>query len=408
MYKKKRAQVTIYIIIGMVILFLAILLFYLRDRTEKEIGVQELVRAQKIPKEIRPITNYVTTSLDDAAKKGLYFIGMQGGCIYESQGGLTPDNTNTILYNDNRVSYGINKRETEYLSFYQPHPPEYPWDSNNPNTKFPYIAGALSINDGEFGIYNLPPLDGSGPSIQLQLESFITSYLQEKIDLMIFNEQGFDITPGEMNVSVVIGENDVTAFLTYPLEITKRATNEVTNINYFYTNPQIRLKKIYNLAHDIIKEDIARILFNISDSSNNRDSMTIEKITDANPPEHDDIIIINDTKSMLYTKPYTFQFARENRYPALHYIDHVSQFSFPSHHPLHAITEAEMHLKIDPRAYDPDEDEFFFSYSPSPYQLEQSDFHNGYISLTVYVKEEGNDGYQDWQDIDVGIGQAHP
>ena len=102
--------------------------------------MQELVRAQKIPKEIMPITNYVTTSLDDATKKGLYLIGMQGGCVYESQGGITPDNTKFILYNnENNVSYGLYKQEVDYISFYQHNPPDYPWH------KFPYI---LDINSG--------------------------------------------------------------------------------------------------------------------------------------------------------------------------------------------------------------------------------------------------------------------
>ena len=63
-----------------------------------------------------------------------------------------------------------------------------------------------------------------------------------------------------------------------------------------------------------------------------------------------------------------------------------------------------MNSKINPKAYDPDEDEFFFSYSPSPYQLEQSDLANGYINLTVYVKEKDNEAHQDWQDITIGIG----
>lgn len=36
MHKKKRAQVTVYIILGIIILSSAILLFYLRGRTEKD------------------------------------------------------------------------------------------------------------------------------------------------------------------------------------------------------------------------------------------------------------------------------------------------------------------------------------------------------------------------------------
>ena len=386
MHKKKRAQVTVYIIIGIIILFLAILMFYLKGTTEKEISVQELIKSQEIPNEIKPITTYVTASLDTATREGLYLVGMQGGHIYESQGGLT-DNAKSIFYDEHEVSYGITKQEAEYLSFYKPEPPEYPWDTGM-TTKFPYIAGTLSINDGQFGVYNLPPLYGPGPSIQLQLEYFITSYMQN-INLIFFKEQGFDITYGDMNVSVVIGENDVTAFLTYPLKITKRATNEVTNINYFYTNPQIRLKKIYNLAHDIVKKDIAKILFNISDPSNNKDSMTIQKFADANPSKHDDIIIINDDKSMLYAKPYTFKFARENRNPALHLIYLPTLFK--------GNVQDDITVEdINPKAYDADEDELEFTYDPGLSYPVASLGQDSRFYLTVTV----NDGLlEDWQDL---------
>jgi len=393
MYKKKRSQVTVYIILGIIILFVAILFFYLRGTTEKVESMQELVRAQKIPEEVRPITNYVTTQLDDAAKKGLLLIGMQGGCIYEGQGGLTRDDTKSILYNKNNVSYGLYKQKIEYISFYQPNPPNYPWH------KFPYT---LDINSGYFGVYNLPPLTGSGPSIQLQLEYFIINYMQENIDLMIiFNEWGFDIDAdiNKINVSVIIRENDVTAFLEYPLGIRKKSDNRITNVSYFYTNPQIRLKKVYNFTDFIINKDITDILFDINNPDNDKDDISIEKIENAY--NYDDIIIISDNKSMLYAEPYTFQFARENRYPALRYIA-IPKITFFG---AQAIMNAEItETRINPEADDPDEDEIVFTYEPNlPYHVMQSDFDRGYVNLIVYAEEKNHADYRDWQELKIDV-----
>ncbi|MBA3064292.1 hypothetical protein FP803_02535, partial [Candidatus Woesearchaeota archaeon] len=325
MHKKKRAQVTVYIIIGLIILFLAILMFYLRGRTEGDMGMQEIVRAQKIPIEARPITNYVTTQLDDATKKGLYLVGMQGGYIYESQGGpiLDPieEGSDFIYYNDYTVSYGIYKQTQESSYFYFPDPPRYPWD-NFPCIFYEDCVGARIMLDlGSFGTKNLPPLDGPDPySIESQLRLYITNYLRENIDLTIFDKQGFEIDAdiNNINVSVIIGENDVIAFLEYPLGINKTITNTITNVSYFYTNPQIRLKKVYKFVEDIIKNDIVNIIFDIDNPNNDGDDIWIEKIENAY--EHDDLIVIRDNKSMLYAEPYTFQFARENRNPALHLI----------------------------------------------------------------------------------------
>ena len=392
MHKKKRAQVTVYIIIGIIILFLAILMFYLKGTTEKEISVQELIKSQEIPNEIKPITTYVTASLDTAAREGLYLVGMQGGYIYESQGGLTPDNTKTIFDGEHEVSYGIYRQTEETSYFYFPDPWLYPW------RYFPClfyedcVGDRIMLDIGSFGDYNLPPLNGSDPlnsSIESQLITYITNYLQANINLTIFDEQGFDITYGEMNVSVVVGEEDVTAFLEYPLIITKESIGMKANVTYFYTNPQIRLKKIYMFVEDIIKNDIVNITFDIDNPNNDKDGMTIQKFADANPSKHDDIIIINDDKSMLYAKPYTFKFARENRNPALHLIYLPTLFK--------GNVQDDITVEdINPKAYDADEDELEFTYDPGLSYPVASLGQDSRFYLTVTV----NDGLlEDWQDL---------
>ena len=399
MYKKKRAQVTIYIILGIIILFLAILLFYSGSRTEREMSMQEIVSAQKIPKEIRPITNYVTTNLDDAAKKGLLLIGMQGGYIYEWQGGPIPDPIDEgkdfiYDYNDYEVSYGIYKQTQESSYFYFPDPWLYPW-KNFPCIFYEDCVGARIMLDlGSFGTKNLPPLNGSNssnPSIELQLINYTTSYLQEHINLALFNEQGFDITHGKMNVSVVIGEDDVIIFLEWPLVITKRSTGMKANITYFYTNPQIRLKKVYMFVEDIIKNDIVNITFDIDNPNNDEDDIWIEKIEDAYKQDDlvVDLIVIRDNKSMLYAEPYIFQFARENRNPALHLIYLPTLFK----------GNVQDYIKredITPKAYDADEDEFTFTYDPElPYPV-ASLGQDSRFYLRVIVSDEV---LEDWQDL---------
>ena len=401
MHKKKRAQVTIYMILGIIILFLAVLLFYSRGTTEKEMGMQELVRAQKIPKEARPVTNYVTTQLDDAAKKGLYLIGMQGGYIYESQGGPIPDpieeGKDFIYYDGHNVSYNIHKLNSDKYNYYFHKPRYYPW-YYYPYHNFPK-SGEKGSFGGFFGTSHLPPLNGSSPSIQFQLAGFITNYLQDNIDFLIFDKQGFEINEGDINVSVVIGENDVIAFLEYPLGIRKKSDNRITNVSYFYTNPQIRLKKLYNFTDFIINKDITDILFDIGNPENNKDEINIKKIENAY--NYDDIIIISDNKSMLYAEPYTFQFARENRYPALRYLA-IPKITFFG---VQAIKDAKItETRINPKADDPDEDEIIFTYEPNlPYHVTQSDFDRGYVDLIVYAKEKDNPDYEDWQELKIDV-----
>jgi len=411
MHKKKRAQVTVYIIIGIIILFLAILMLYLRGTTEGDMGMQELVIAQKIPREVRPITNYVTTQLDDATKKGLYLIGMQGGYIYQSQGGPISDpeeeGKDFVLYDKNNiydkhnVSYGIYKYKEIISNYFIPVPRYYPW------ALYPYLSkktlGKKEVFAGFFGTNNLPSLNGSLPSIQAQLEYFITNYLEKNIDFSIFDTQGFEINDGEINVSVIIGENDVIAFLEYPLGIKKKVTNTITNVTYFYTNPQIRLKKVYNFTDFIINKDITHILFDINDSKNNRGGIGVNKTEDAY--NYDDIITVYDNKSLLYTEPYEFRFARENRYPALRY----NLFIKMTFRDIYAVMGAilkESDIDPIPIADDPDEDVIVFTYDPPlPYTVKPSDFVKGYITLIIYADEKDNpaSNYREWQKLNISI-----
>jgi len=402
MHKKKRGQVTVYIIIGMIILIVAILLFYLRGRTEEGMTAQQVIRAQKIPKEARPVTNYVTTQLNDATKKGLYLIGKQGGYIYASQGvpsisDPTKEGVDFVFYDEHNVSYNIYKYNNNLYNYYFHEPKYYPW-FYYPYSHFPG-SNERGFFGGFFGISNLPPLTGNSPSIQFQLTEFITNYLQENINLTIFNTQGFEIDEGEINISVVIGENDLIVFLEYPLGIKKKITNTITNVSYFYTNPQIRLKKIYNFTDDLINRDSTDILFNINNTQNNKNNMYIEK--HENVYNNEDIIIIYDGKSMLYAEPYAFQFARENRYPALRYIP-LSQKVFEG---MEAIRSAKItESLINPKADDPDEDIIEFTYEPDlPYSVTASDFVNGYVNIKVFAREKDNLQSYDWQELKILI-----
>jgi len=405
MHKKKRGQVTIYIILGIIILFSAIIFFYFRNTSEKEIGIQESIISQRIPKEARPITNYVTTQLDDATKKGLFLIGRQGGYIYASQGvpnihDPTEQGKDFISYDENQdihnVSYLILKQENDFFNYYFHEPKYYPWYF------YPYSHYPTSTDKGFFGGYfgvtNLLPLESNDTvtiSIQSELDDFITNYLKEKINLTIFEKQGFEINDkkDQMNISVIIGKNDVIVLLDYPIGIRKNTFGEAINVSLFYSNPQVRLRKIYDLAKDIINKDSTDVLFNIDAPENDLNQMTIKK--EESQFEQDDIIKITDNKSMIYAEHYIFQFARKNRYPALRYIPLPSNVFGGNE----AVVGAKITKSIiNPKGDDPDEDVTIFVYNPQlPYSVKQSDFDRGYAEINVSVKEEGNPSFYDWQ-----------
>jgi len=97
---------------------------------------------------------------------------------------------------------------------------------------------------------------------------------------------------------------------------------------------------------------------------------------------------------MLYAEPYTFQFARENRNPALHFILTKPLFKDCT---LGVIKESD----INPRkGYDPDEDIINITYNPElPYPIPDLPPDNR-LDINVTV----DDGIlKDWQSFEIPV-----
>jgi hypothetical protein len=108
---------------------------------------------------------------------------------------------------------------------------------------------------------------------------------------------------------------------------------------------------------------------------------------------------------LLYTEPYEFRFARENRYPALRYV-YVAKFEFPGIQSIMnaVITEEEVKKQLNPLGDDSDEDEIIFKYSPEiPYRIKQPEFDEGEVEIRIYACEKDNINICDYQDLKLDI-----
>jgi len=78
----RKAQVTIFIIIAIVIIALVVLFFLLRTK----VSTQEISDIQnelvQVDPQVRPVQQYIVDSLDDAVIEGIEILGLQGGYIY--------------------------------------------------------------------------------------------------------------------------------------------------------------------------------------------------------------------------------------------------------------------------------------------------------------------------------------
>jgi len=138
--------------------------------------------------------------------------------------------------------------------------------------------------------------------------------------------------PEDPETLVILGEDDVMFNAIFPTEISLK--NNKTRISTtrkisFSTKTPVRLKRIYDLAYNIIDEDRKNLTFLfIKDAKSKEIYAWLNKtypeieITSSHFPEDPgiEIVRITDKASTIRGESYTFQFLRMNRPPMLDWI----------------------------------------------------------------------------------------
>ncbi len=357
----KKSQITVFILLGIVILMVLVFLFYIRSQTVSAVSkgnVKQTVDSILIN---TPVKVYVESCLDKATKDALVIAGLQGGKIYNTQvkgaaAFMGPPTRayalNLIPYSGSNVSYAIFSTEKS--------PPDYPYEGSlDPNdlTRAFGSSGLLDLCDNQgLNAWDLPGAQysciqydvlGSKNSIQEYLELYIANKTKECIDMETLTKNlGYNVEEGNITTRVLFGDDDVLVTADYDITISVDGES-ITKIERFSVNPRVRLKKIYELAYYLIEEETDNIFFNINNneslsnlkrcpdkSRKNFDqpcllsNMSVEQIRDAClsnsncvVSKYSDIIRIQDNASLINGKPYVFQFGVKNRAPALDFID---------------------------------------------------------------------------------------
>lgn len=202
----KRGQVTLFIIIGLVLLF-AVGLFIL---------VQEYIKAPEVspkpPPSFEPLAAVVDSCLSTNLEDSLQILGAQGGRI-----NITPEMKLTRRYLEIFKEAGV-------------------------GIPYWYYAG-----------------ENHNPTIQ-SMESEIESYIEQTMTPCI-NEFGnltqeFNVVyKGDLEADVTIGDEQVTVQLEYPLEASLRRTGEEWTMTKRFVSLPVRLKKAYELALLILQKE---------------------------------------------------------------------------------------------------------------------------------------------------------
>ncbi len=192
----RRAQITVFIIIGIVVLAAALGAAYFISR-----GVQK-VPAEQVPVNTQPIDLYVKSCLQSTAEDGIYILGIQGGYI-------VPENPYA---------------QTEY-------------------------------GDIAYSYYNGSKTFPTRQIVELQLAGYVETYLNDCLNNFTELKQQYNsIDAGEPKASVQISNDNVAVSLEYLLKIS--TADKQVSIKDFSAKVPIRLGYILLVAESMTDKTI--------------------------------------------------------------------------------------------------------------------------------------------------------
>lgn len=230
----RKAQVTLFIIIGLILLSLTALFLFYRNIQPKTAG-QRIV--EQAPTEVEPVKNFVEECLRRVAVEGLVKSGQRAGYIDTLEFGLIADKQEPTKSKAVQFLPGIDVPYWYYLK-----------DSNN-------CLDSGSAGSGQSCIFGSekPPLHRPGAK---SIESQLARYVEKNIgtclqDFRQFNKQGFIIQSNYPIVIADVLEHSVEFKLNMPLNVT--AQGRTTKLSNFYFEQELQLKRMYELAENIVR-----------------------------------------------------------------------------------------------------------------------------------------------------------
>lgn len=262
---KKRGQVTIFIVIGIAILFaFAGILYLVQQSSTKEVSAR--FGETPLIGDLRPqITNFVESCIENIAVPGIYLLGIQGGVIY-------PDDPTKLLITENSIiNYG-------YLN----------------------------------GINQLSTKD-----MEEQLNRYMEESLPECLDFSVFESQGIVVEEkSDLNMDTKIVPNEVIFSLNYDLELTSGEAE--MSVESFIRNVPLKLGNVVTEANSLIEKQ-----------KENPDQVArasqLNYFTSFFPYDFTTYVYsISDDNSIIDGAPLTFMFAIDSEFNTAPELDYVS------------------------------------------------------------------------------------
>src|SRR3989338_5612672 len=194
----KKSQVTVFIIIGIVMLISTALFIYFKLSVKPAVQII-------VPPELMPVQSYVESCIKGIAEDGITTLGINGG----------------------------------YITF----PDEI---ESNPRS---YLASPVEQLKNPYWWYDGTSAMPTEDFIKAQISDYVSKELKNCLKNFTDFSNDFDIEPlGEIEAITELAKNDVVIEVKYPLRIKNKLNSTISALEDFKAKIPVRLKAVYELA----------------------------------------------------------------------------------------------------------------------------------------------------------------
>ena len=224
---KKKAQITVYIILGIVLLIIISLAGYFTYKSITN-DTQLLVEKEQVPESFKIVDLFITNCLDQVSKEALIKLGSHGGYIELNDPQLHSKYFNLNQF-DSVNSDAVLFSENYYIPYWM------------------YLVDDITCDECKVSLDNIPTIQ----DMQDQMEKYIVREFPNCINHFESSiEQGFEVKESNtMDANVLITKDQVQIHLKHPVTVKKG--EESTKIENFFATQDVPLQDLYDLSKQI-------------------------------------------------------------------------------------------------------------------------------------------------------------
>ncbi len=221
----KKAQITIFVIIAVIILIIGGIIFFSMNKGESFSDIKREFKEESIPEEFKPVRDYVKNCIHTVGIEAIKKMGAHGGYIYPLDNFFTP---NTLVFSPAYPEYSTLVSLSGDAEAIVPY--------------YLYVPGKASYSNYD--------INSVAPTVE-NMEYQLSTYMFINVPLCTagfeaFKEAGFVVTENSIDAYTIINNETINFYVDYDLNITKEGVS--TKMSKFQDELKFPFMKYYSLA----------------------------------------------------------------------------------------------------------------------------------------------------------------